>query len=108
MGGCVNRGTWVNRDSSRGQGDPTHESGVAGLQFYPLGKAVPHPPHRLHESGRGGLRLDLVAETIDVRVHRVAVAAVLVAPNLVEQLLAAVRAPRIPGKKQEQFVLLAR
>src|SRR5436190_1594982 len=57
-----------------------------------LSKLVPDAPHRMDVFGILRIALDLRAQAVDVRVDRMIVPAVLITPNLIEELLSAVDA----------------
>src|SRR5213595_2521795 len=73
-----------------------------------LRELVADAPDGLDEIGVGRVALDLVAQAVDVRVDGVLVAAVAVAPDLVEQLCAREDAPRAAREVDEQLELLGR
>ena len=51
-------------------------------------KDVAHPAHGVDERGTGRIGLDLPAQPVDMDIHRPGLAAVVVAPDVLEQLVA--------------------
>src|SRR5687767_5483952 len=66
-----------------------------------LGKFVTHAPHGEDVFGVGSVFFDFGAQAVDMRIDGMLIAAVLVAPDFVEQLRARVDSSRVLCEVQE-------
>ena len=66
-------------------------------------KTYPTPRTVCRNCGRRRVRLDLAAQPVDVDVHRPRLAAVVVAPDVLEQLVAGEHLARVAEQEREQL-----
>ena len=71
-------------------------------------EAIANAPHRQQIAARRRIGLDLRAQPVDVGAHGVLVSVAANAPDLIEQLRAAVRLTRVAHEKSEQLALAHR
>ena len=88
----VGRARWAD-----GPGGRARRRGQAGR------RNVPNAAHRVDVRGMAGVRLDLRAQPVDVDVDRPGLAAVVVAPHMLEQLVASGDLTRVPDEERERL-----